>query len=246
MNKEVLVIDDNPDIRFLICNILKEKKFISPTSNLTIFIQKKIDNDIFGLLIHDQSTNKIPQTYIAEKGKFTSINDIQVIRLFNGTIQTYNSDENRISEVAFDTYDLSLLPYGEKENTHIYSDELSTSEIFSNLKNKNLSFFSKYEKEQFAELHKRFINPIYIIFYALLPLLMINFSKRPDDSWRYPIIAISAIAFAIQILQITFANLLIDNSQLIILNYTFPLILIFIIIISLYKDASYLLRNQDV
>ena len=25
MNKEILVIDDNPDIRYLICNILKEK-----------------------------------------------------------------------------------------------------------------------------------------------------------------------------------------------------------------------------
>ena len=28
MHKEILVIDDNPDIRFLICNILKEKDFI--------------------------------------------------------------------------------------------------------------------------------------------------------------------------------------------------------------------------
>ena len=27
MLKEILVIDDNPDIRFLICNILKEKNF---------------------------------------------------------------------------------------------------------------------------------------------------------------------------------------------------------------------------
>ena len=27
MNKEILVVDDNPDIRFLICNILKEKNF---------------------------------------------------------------------------------------------------------------------------------------------------------------------------------------------------------------------------
>jgi len=27
MNKEILVIDDNPDIRFLICKILKEKSF---------------------------------------------------------------------------------------------------------------------------------------------------------------------------------------------------------------------------
>ena len=27
MSKEILVIDDNPDIRYLICNILKEKNF---------------------------------------------------------------------------------------------------------------------------------------------------------------------------------------------------------------------------
>ena len=27
MHKDILVIEDNPDIRFLICNILKEKNF---------------------------------------------------------------------------------------------------------------------------------------------------------------------------------------------------------------------------
>ena len=27
MNKEILVIDDNPDLRFLICKILKEEKY---------------------------------------------------------------------------------------------------------------------------------------------------------------------------------------------------------------------------
>ena len=27
MHKDILVIDDNPDIRFLICNILKEQNF---------------------------------------------------------------------------------------------------------------------------------------------------------------------------------------------------------------------------
>ena len=28
MKKEILVVDDNPDIRFLICNILKEKGYL--------------------------------------------------------------------------------------------------------------------------------------------------------------------------------------------------------------------------
>ena len=34
MSKEILVIDDNPDIRYLICNILKEKNFnVRPAAN---------------------------------------------------------------------------------------------------------------------------------------------------------------------------------------------------------------------
>ena len=227
-------------------SLLKEKKFISPTSNFTIFLQEKQNNEIFGLLIHDQSNLNKPQTYIAEKGKFISGDNASFLKLFNGSIQIYDSSVNRVSEIAFDTYNLDLTPYSKKESTHIYPDELSTIDIITNLENIFPKNFSKYEKEQFAELHKRFVNPIYIIFYALLPLLMINFSKRPDDSWRYPLIVVSTIAFTIQIFQITFSNLLIDNSQLITLYYIFPLILIFMTIIYLYKDFLYFLRNQNV
>ena len=46
MNKEILVIDDNPDIRFLICNILKEQNFnVRSAANYdqaTIEINKKV------------------------------------------------------------------------------------------------------------------------------------------------------------------------------------------------------------
>tara|TARA_Y200000002_G_scaffold154294_1_gene127588 strand:+ start:664 stop:1779 length:1116 start_codon:yes stop_codon:yes gene_type:complete len=227
-------------------SLLKEKKFVSPTNNFTIFLQEKKDNEIFGLLIHDQSNVKKPQTYIAEKGRFISSDNINFLRLFNGSIQIYDSSVNRVSDIAFDTYNLDLAPYSKKEGMHIYPDELSTSDIKNNLESISPKNFSAYEKEQFAVLHSRFINPIYVFFYALLPLLMINFSKRPDDSWRYPIIAVSAIAFVIQIVQITLSNLLIINSQLITLNYTFPIMIIVITIMYLYKDFLYLLRNQNV
>ena len=227
-------------------SLLKEKKFISPTNNFTIFLQEKKDNEIFGLLIHDQSNANKPQTYIAEKGKFITSDNVSFLKLFNGSIQIYDSDVNRVSEIAFDTYNLDLSPYSKKESTHIYPDELSTNDIRNNLVNISPKNFSKYEKEQFAELHKRFVNPIYIIFYSLLPLLMINFSKRPDDSWRYPVIAVSTIAFVIQIFQITFSNLLINNSQLVTFYYIFPIVLIFITVVYMYKDFLHFLRNQNV
>ncbi len=227
-------------------SLLKEKKFISPSSNLTIFIQKKKGDDIYGLLIHDQSNVNVPKTYVAEKGKFVTTNSIQFIKLYNGTIQTYNNDENRISEVAFDTYDLNLLPYGKKENTHIYADELPTSQILKNLKNKKPIIYSAYEKEQFAELHTRIINPFYIFFFSLLPLLMVGFSKRPDDSWAYPIITVSMIAFSVQILQITVSNLLIENISLAPLNYLLPFTLIAIVLICLSYNFLYIFKKKNV
>ena len=48
MNKEILVIDDNPDIRFLICNILNEQKFnVRSAANYdqaALEINKKLPN----------------------------------------------------------------------------------------------------------------------------------------------------------------------------------------------------------
>ena len=227
-------------------SLLKEKKFISPTSNLTIFLQEKDGNEIYGLLIHDQSKANKPQTYIAEKGKFISENETKFLRLFNGTIQIYDNSENRISEIAFNTYDLNLSPYEKKESTHIYSDELSTSEIISNLRLKSKEEYNKYEKEQFAALHSRIINPFYVFFYALIPLLMIKFSKRPDDSWIYPIITVSVIAFFVQILQVTLSNLLIENNNFVYFNYLFPFALISCLLIYLYHDITYSFRKKNV
>ena len=198
-------------------------------------------------MIHDQSNANSPQTYIAEKGRFISGNGTNFLRLFNGTIQVLNNNENRITEIAFDTYDLNLLPYKKEENPHIYSDELSTFELSEKTKNKSINSLTKREKEQFAELHSRIINPTYIFFYSLLPLLMIKFSNRPDDSWFYPIICVSVIAFAVQILQITLSNLLIENSSLILFNYTLPFILITLLLISLFVQFPYkIFRKQNV
>ncbi len=227
-------------------SLLKEKKFISPTSNFTIFLEEKKNDEIFGLLIHDQSNPDTPQTYIAEKGRFINLNDNKFLRLFNGTIQIYSNTENRLSEVAFNTYDLNLLPHGKKESTHIYPDELSTGEIINNLKMKMLGEYNKNEKEQFANLHSRIINPFYIFFYSLLPLLMIRFSARPDDSWTYPIITVSIIAFVVQILQITLSNLLIENNYIVYFNYLFPLSLIVCVIICLYQEILFFFKKRNV
>tara|TARA_Y100000768_G_scaffold256904_1_gene195320 strand:- start:351 stop:1475 length:1125 start_codon:yes stop_codon:yes gene_type:complete len=219
-------------------SILQERKFISPTDKLTIFIQERDGNEIDNLLIHDLKNKDKPQTYIAQKGEFISNGNTKLLRLYNGSIQIFNKSDQRISEIEYDTYDLDLSPYSKIEGSHRYSDELFTSEIYYNLKGKPLKELSNYEKEQFAEINNRIISPIYLICLSIVPLLVLNYLRSPNSNSVFPISVISLIALSIKILEILLANLLIENNYLVYLNYFIPLFILLIFLTLLYFDDS--------
>ncbi len=217
-------------------SILKEKKFISPVDTLTIFLQEREGSKINGLLIHDIKDANNPQTYIAEKGEFIEHDNKKILRLYNGNIQIFERNEKKISEIEFETYDLNLSPYNKKESSHIYSDELFTSQIITNLSGKKVAQFNKNEKEQYAVLHSRFTNPLYVFCFALIPLIMLKFSKKPGDNIFIPIATVSILAFFFQIIQITISNLLIEKNNLVFLNYSLPVIFTIFISIFIFID----------
>ena len=67
------------------------------------------------------------------------------------------------------------------------------------------------------------INPLYIFSFALIPLIILKFSKKPGDSFLIPISIVSIIAFIFQITQITLSNLLIDKSNIVFIIYVLPI-----------------------
>tara|TARA_Y100000591_G_scaffold327830_1_gene353071 strand:+ start:33 stop:1157 length:1125 start_codon:yes stop_codon:yes gene_type:complete len=219
-------------------SILQERKFISPTDTLTIFIQERDGNEIDNLLIHDLKNKNKPQTYIAQKGEFISDGSIKLLRLFNGNIQILDKSNQRISEIEFDTYDLDLSPYSKVESSHRYSDELFTNEIYENLRGKSLRELNNYEKEQFAEINNRIISPLYLICLSILPLLALNYLKSPNSNSVFTISIISLMALLIKIFEISLANLLIENNYLVYINYLIPLLILFLFITLIFIDTS--------
>ena len=217
-------------------SILQERKFISPTDSLTIFIQERDGNEIDNLLIHDLKNKDKPQTYIAQKGQFISEGNIKLLRLYNGNIQIFDKSDNRISEIEFDTYDLDLSPYSKVESSHRYSDELFTKEIYNNLQGKSIAEFNNYEREQFAEINNRIISPLYLICLSVLPLLALNYLKSPNSNSILTISVISLIALLIKILEISLANLLIENNYLVFLNYIMPIFILTLFLILIIFD----------
>ena len=103
-----------------------------------------------------------------------------------------------------------------------------------------------YEKEQFAQLHSRIANPLYIFSFALIPLIILKFSKKPGDSFLMPISIVSIIAFIFQITQITTSNLLVEKSNIVYMVYILPISFLSIIILAIFIDNSTLKRFLNV
>ena len=169
-----------------------------------------------------------------------------MLRLYNGSIQIFNKSDQRISEIEYDTYDLDLSPYSKIESAHRYSDELFTKEIYNNLKGKSLRDFNSYEREQFAEINNRIISPLYLISFSILPLLILNFLKSPNSSSVITISIISLIALLIKILEVSLANLLIENNYLVYLNYFIPLFILFLCFVFINFDNQILRIKKNV
>ena len=213
---------------------LKEKKFINPVKNLTLFIQKIELENIYGLLIQDNTDLMKPRTYIAEKGYFNNEKGFNSLRLKNGMVQILNKKNKKISEIEFDTYELDLNPFYTKKSNIVYPDERSNKELINRIKDK------AYTSEEFGVLSNRIINPFYILVISILPLLMFKFSRRPDYKWTKPILFISSIALLIKFYEITISNVLLENNNYIFICALSPLILLILINIALWNERNFI------
>ena len=160
--------------------------------------------------------------------------------MYNGNIQILDKKNKKISEISFETYDLNLAPYVKQESGHIYPDEQSTNEIIRKIKKRS------YDNQEFAELNNRFISPLYAYCLALLPLLIFKLSRKPDESWFLPILLVSITGLIIKFLEVTLANIMIDNNSYYIINYLVPFGIIVIILFLLYRENYKFIRIRNV
>ena len=213
-------------------SIFKEKRFITPDNNLTVFF-KKIDNqDIEGLLIHDRTEKNSIKTYVAKKGFFDNKDGENSIYLYNGTMQIYNKDQYKISEIDFDSYSIDLKTFDKIETKFFYADEISSLELIRKILNANSN------NEEFAILHNRFIKALYIFSLVFLPLIIFKMIKKPDDNARITMTIIISIGIIIKFFEITMENILIENNNLLILNYLLPIAIFILIIIFLFLNIN--------
>ena len=213
-------------------SILKEKRFITPDNNLTVFFKKIENEEIYGLLIHDRSIKNNIKTYVAKKGFLDNKNGNNSIFLYDGTMQIYNQKDYKITEIDFDKYSIDLKAFDKTEKKFFYADEKSSIELINMISNK------QYNNEEFAVLHNRFIKSLYVFYLIFLPLIIFKMIKKPDDNSRYIITTIIIIGICIKFFEITMESILIENNSLLIINYSSPIIILMAIISLLFTNIN--------
>jgi len=228
-------------------NFIKPKKFNDNIKGLTIYSEKKDNNDVFYNLYLKNNTddNNFQITY-AKKGVFKKINNTSILRLLDG--QTISKVNNEFTNISFAQSDLNLSNSKSNTTTYKKTQELSSLnlvkclDILYNLK------LIKFDKKNFKlencessnlnnlvkELYKRVIIPLYIPALILTALLLIIKSKENIDFTRQRIIIFVIGLFIIIFSETTLRFVqkeLIENLKIVII----PLILILIIYLVFYN-----------
>ena len=213
-------------------SILKEKRFITPDKNLTVFFKNIEGDEVYGLLLHDRSEKNNVKTYVAKKGYLNNKNGSNIIFLYDGTMQIYNEEQYKISEIDFESYSIDLSRFDKKEKSFFYADEKSTIELIKRIKNLETN------NEEFGVLHNRFIKGLYIFSLVFLPLIIFKIIKKPDDKSNIIITLILTIGIIIKFLEITMESILVNDNSMIIFNYLTPLLLFILIIFFLFININ--------
>lgn len=199
------------DLRFEVENsftkmMLREGSFTTFKDTTTVFIDKFIDDGtVSGIVVSDNKKRDEKVVTVAERGKLEYTDIGPKILLKNGTRQIVNKKNGQFSSMTFEDYvvDFGDISVSKKKKQGVR--EKGIFELFDEAAQPGIS--AKEAKVFIAEAHRRILAPFFNLVFALLActgLLIANFNRRGQGK----VITISILAMvAVQVLDMTFANM---------------------------------------
>ena len=174
----------NSELQF-IPSLLKEKQFNDAVEGLTIFVEKKDENNIYkNIFIRDEGTilSKIAttsSTIYAKSGHMSK--DEKNLILYNGNIQKLNQSGD-VNIVKFQKTILNLSGISSKSIKEPKVQETPTVQILrclfkNNVVRHNCDNSKKSQMDTKIEINKRFGMPIYILLIALVSCFLLTTGK---------------------------------------------------------------------
>lgn len=235
----------NSELQF-IPSLLKEKQFNDAVEGLTIFVEKKDENNIYkNIFIRDEGTilSKIASTsstIFAKTGHMSG--DEKKLILYNGNIQKLNQS-GEVSIIKFEKTTLNLSGLSTKSIRETKMQETPTIQILhclfkNNIAKHNCDKSKKSLMDTKIEVNKRFGMPIYILLISLISCFLLT--SRKDKKIFY---FNKYIYFFIAFLILTLAEMIVRYSGIswnhTLIYYLIPIIMCPLIYLALIRMFKY-------
>jgi len=229
--------------------LVKPKKFIDTVERLTIYSDKKYDDELKNIIIKDSFTREKSKIIFAKKGYFSEKGGSNFLILTNGKI--LNINEGKTNSFDFNETQINLSKYTSKTTKTPKIQEVNTKNLFDclfeinktkeNTKNnfkfvceKSLPLKNKISQELFSRIFK----PFYIPLLALIGGLLLIKSKNSQGFSRYKfkIFTTGVIIISISEISTKFYSANIYESFFILMT---PFILFFLFYLSFIKKLNW-------
>ncbi len=200
-------------------SLIKPRKFIDTVENLTVFLDKKDNQEIEKIVLKDSSNSENTQIIIAQKGKIVNEDEKKYLILYNGKIINKNP-EKRSTIFDFKETTLNLDKYHTKTTTSAKIQELRSLDILECLKKidnqekivfDNFSCNESIKKDLAQEFYKR----IYLPFYILLISIVVSFlilKSHMNINYKLNKITVFLIGIFLVVLSEISINLISENN----------------------------------
>jgi len=167
------------DLKNNYANLAFNPQTFETLNKLTIYSQKRdIDDNLFGILLHDERSDKYSITITSKKGNIIMEDNSALLYMENGTIQKLNYIDNTSEILNFDNYVFNLTETQKGDSKMRWkSKERYLHELLNPSDDSKEEDFKKYR----TELHQRFTYPLLPIVFAALALAAIlrgDFNRR--------------------------------------------------------------------
>lgn len=192
----------------------EEAVFNSQINNLTVYVERKEDNKLYGIFIYDGKNAEKPVTIIAESGEIRRTPDGPQFLLVNGNHQEENKTNGAVALTYFSSYRFNLSLFSDiPDSRFMDANELYIHQLLDPM---NLDEGSRGQvKEFYVHGHQRIIWPFYTIIIALISsglLLSGHYNRR--HFWAKNLIVAVFITLVI-VSSLTMSNMALKNTWLI-------------------------------
>ena len=228
-------------------NLIREKKFVDVMEGLTIFAEKKDNNNSFSNITLSESqisrSNNEIKIISAKKGNLISNDGEKYFELSDGKVIEIKSD--KVTDFSFDKIIYSLKKYKSKTTTYQKIQEVPTIDLINCIENfyilkkldtkiNNLFCHKPSINDTKQELFKRLFKPLYIPLIAIICCLILFVSKESVNFKKKRI-----YIFLSSFMVLTYSELLLKYSGKNIFGFTLFIVIPILIFLIIYIYSTF-------